>query len=162
MVPGVVRTLTRDAARFFYKDTEDLTEGAISAFPGFPDTLSLSDHVTCSNCFFNPRMRGFSYVEVMDPQYWLDFKQIQRSRPCFHPMYRMEASSRYSVLDNETVAVIVTRHREKFEEDIAAGRRVDILPANSFHLGFPLWFFDINQVNQLMDAIFEHWEILEE
>lgn len=162
MAPNVSRILKRDAMRLMIKESEDIGEDGIVNYPGFPDSLVLSDLVTCSTCFFNPLDRGFSYVEVYDPQYWMDFRLIPSSLNCYHPMYRMLARNSNSPLDGQAVGVIITKYRKSFEEDIANGKPVTIIPADSFHLGFPLWFFDHDKVNQIMDEIFAEWQILEE
>lgn len=162
MAPNVNRNLDRDGVRYMVKDTEDPSDDGISNYPGFPDTLLLDDQVTCSSCFFNPQDRGFSYVEVYDPQYWMDFRLIPSSLPCYHPMYRMRARSTNSPVDEQATAVIITKYRISFERDIANGKPVTILPADSFHFGFPLWFFDRDSVDLLMNEIFAEWQILDE
>ncbi len=162
MAPNVNRNLERDALRLMVKESEDMGEDGIANYPGFPDSLELNDLVTCSTCFFNPQIRGFSYVEVYDPQYWMDFRLIPSSRYCYHPIYRMRARNSNSPLDGEAVAVIITKYRKSFEQDIADGKPVTIIPADSFHFGFPLWFFDHDKVYQIMDEIFAEWQILEE
>lgn len=161
MAPGYTRSLDNDGVRFLTKWDEDPDENAILAYPEFPETLDLSDEVTCPTCFFDPSDRGFSYMEVYDPDYWKVFKQIT-SQSCFHPMYRMKALSTKSAVHDQPVALILTKYREKFEADIAAGKPVDVLPANSFHFGFPLWFFDHDKVDAIVDAIFREWEIFDD
>ena len=101
-------------------------------------------------------------MEVYDPQYWLDFKLIFNSLNCFKPMYRMQARSTASPVDGQAVALIITKYRKAYEADIAAGVPVTILPADSFHFGFPLWFFNHDSVSQIMDEIFAEWQILVE
>jgi hypothetical protein len=162
MAPNVNRSLERDALSFMVKEDEDIGESGIADYPNFPDTLSLDPMVTCSGCFFNQQARGFTYVEVYDPQYWLDFKLIPSSRSCYHPMYRMQARSTISPLHEQTVAVIITKYRENFEAEIAAGKPVTVIPADSFHFGFPLWFFQHEKVHTIMDEIFAEWQILAE
>ena len=116
----------------------------------------------CSTCFFNPQVRGFTYVEIYDPQYWMDFKLIPSSLGCYHAMYRMRARSTISPVDQQATGVIITKYRISFENDIANGKPVTIIPADSFHFGFPLWFFERDKVDQLMDEIFTEWQILDE
>jgi hypothetical protein len=159
---GILRSLSRDAMSYMYKETNDANPGAIARYPNFPDRLDLDPSVTCTTCYFRPPSGLFTYVEIYDPTYWLDFKLIPSSQGCFHPMYRMRTISTLSGLDMQAAALIITKYREKFEQDIAEGRPVDILPANSFHFGFPLWFFDRTKVNTIMDEIFREWEILDE
>ena len=60
------------------------------------------------------------------------------------------------------MAIIITKYRKAYEADIAAGLPVTILPADSFHFGFPLWFFEHESVYQIMDEIFAEWQILDE
>jgi len=123
----------------------------------------LDDAVTsCPACFFKPQSRGFSYVEVYDPQYWMTFKLIPSSLNCYNAMYRMKARSTNSPLYDQAVAVIITKYRKSFEQDIENGVPVTILPADSFHFGFPLWFFEHDKVYQIMDEIFAEWQILDE
>jgi hypothetical protein len=160
MAPNVNRSLDRDALRLALKINDPTGDGGIVDYPEFPDSLTLDPSVTCSSCFFNPQVRGFTYVEVYDPRYWLDFKLIPSSLGCFRPMYKMRARSTISPLDNQAVAVIITKYRKSYEDDIANGVPVTILPADSFHFGFPLWFFKHSQVNKIMDEIFAEWQIL--
>ncbi len=168
MVPNVGRFITRDALRLMVKeidDGENSGDGGIEDYPGFPDTLEMDDMVTCPTCFFNlqrPSPGGFTYVEVYDPQYWLDFKFIPSSLNCFKPMYRMRSRSSLSPVNFQTIALIITKYRKGFEADIEAGKPVTIIPADSFHFGFPLWFFDHDKVYQIMDEIFAEWQILDE
>ncbi len=165
MAPNVSRSVARDVLTYMVKETDISGDDGIVDYPGFPDTLQLDDLVTCSTCFFNPQRPnpgGFTYVEVYDPQYWMVFKGIPWSLSCFNPMYRMKARSTISPLDYQTVAIIITRYRKSFEADIEAGKPVTILPADSFHFGFPLWFFEHDKVYQIMDEIFAKWQILDE
>ncbi len=162
MAPNVTRSLDRDALRMAVKETEDYGDGGIEDYPGFPDTLLLDEQVTCATCFFNPQVRGFTYVEIYDSQYWMDFKLIPSSLGCFRPMYRMRARSTVSPVDQQTIAVIITKYRKIFEQDIENGVPVTIIPADSFHFGFPLWFFDHDAVYRIMDEIFAEWQILDE
>jgi hypothetical protein len=164
MVPDVNRQIETDAVRYLFKDDDVSVEGGIVDYPGFPELLELDEMVTCPTCFFNlqaPRPGGFTYVEAYDPQYWLDFKFFN-SQSCFRPMYRMQARSTLSPLNHQTVAVIITKYRKAFEADIEAGLPVSIIPADSFHFGFPLWFFDHDSVDMIMEGIFAEWEILNE
>ena len=94
-------------------------------------------------------------MEVFDSRYWLDFKQIDESRNCFHSTYRMKARSSPSPINNQTVALVVTKFKDEFE----GMEELTFLPAYSFHFGFPLWFFDRDDVDQIMDVIFTEWQI---
>ena len=165
MAPNVNRSIVRDAVRYLIKDDAISGDGGIVDYPGFPELLTLDPLVTCDQCFFNPQNPlpgGFTYVEVYDPQYWLDFKLVFTSLHCFKPMYRMQARSTASPVDGQAVSLIITKYRKAFEADIEAGVPVTILPADSFHFGFPLWFFNHNSVDQIMDEIFAEWQILVE
>ena len=165
MAPNVNRYIPRDVLTRIIKETDDIGDDGIVDYPGFPDTLMLDELVTCAACFFNPQREnpgGFTYVEVYDPQYWMDFKLIPSSRGCYHPMYRMRTRSANSPLDYQAMAIIITKYRKGFEDDIAAGKPVTIIPADSFHFGVPLWFFDHDKVYQIMDEIFAEWQILDE
>ncbi len=165
MAPGYTRSIERDVLRYMFKETGVSGEGGIVDYPGFPDTLNLDEIVTCPTCFFNlqnPVPGGFTYVEVYDPEYWMVFKDIVDSQNCFRPMYRMVARSTISPLDQQTIALIINKYRISFEDDIAAGKPVTIHPADSFHFGFPLWFFEHDKVYQIMDEIFAEWQILDE
>ncbi|MBN2185350.1 MAG: hypothetical protein JW746_08485 [Candidatus Krumholzibacteriota bacterium] len=123
---------------------------------GFPDTLALWSGVTCPSCFFNPQLRGFTYVEIFDSRYWLDFKQITNSQNCFHSTYRMRTRNNLSPINIQTVALVVTKFKDEFE----GMEEINFIPAYSFHFGLPLWFFDRNDVNQIMDVIFTEWQII--
>jgi hypothetical protein len=162
MAPNVSRILANDALMSMFKEADDGGGDGIGDYPGFPETLLLDEQVTCSGCFFNPQVRGFTYVEVYDPQYWLNFKLIPSSLNCYNAMYRMKSRSTNSPLNNQAVGVIITKYRKSFEADIANGVPVTILPADSFHFGFPLWFFEHDKVYQIMDEIFAAWQILDE
>ena len=74
----------------------------------------------------------------------------------------MRARSTVSPVDQQTIAVIITKYRKIFEQDIENGVPVTIIPADSFHFGFPLWFFDHDAVYRIMDEIFAEWQILDE
>ncbi len=162
MAPNINRSIARDGLADIYKEADDGGDDGIGDYPGFPEHLTLDDLVTCSSCFFNPQYRGFTYVEVYDPAYWLEFKLIPSSLGCYNAMYRMHAVSTNSPIDEQAVAVIITKYRKNFEADIANGVPVTILPADSFHFGFPLWFFEHDKVYQIMDEIFAEWQIAAE
>jgi len=74
----------------------------------------------------------------------------------------MKARSTNSPLNNQAIGLIITKYRKSFEADIENGMPVNILPADSFHFGFPLWFFEHDKVYQIMDEIFAEWQILDE
>ncbi|MBU8923337.1 MAG: hypothetical protein KOO63_16090 [Bacteroidales bacterium] len=150
--PASPRTVLRDAMRIAVLDGSD---PVTLAYPGLPDTLRLWDEITdCSYCFFNLRDRGFLYVEVYDPAYWMDWVGVQ-SQPDFHPMYRLRSMSITSALYDETIAIWITKYQDVVPQ-VVMGVAV---PARSVHMGFPLWFFDREQAGQIADVIFEEWGI---
>jgi hypothetical protein len=132
----VTRSLERDALRMAI-ETDDLSG------LDFPDTLFLDETVSCSTCFFNPQIRGFSYVEVYDPAYYMEFIGAN-SHPGFSPIYKIRTRSSISPINNQAIALRVT----------AASS-----PYDSYHFGFPLWFMEHEKVEQIIDEIFRSWEI---
>ena len=148
------RSMDRDGLRRIYLD-EDSPLNA--SHPGLPVRIDLWERVTRPNMFFDPQFRGFIYVEVYDPQYWLDVNFVQ-SQPCFRPMYRMRARSTLSAVDRETVAIWVNKY-SYIEPEVREGIAV---AAPSFHLGFPLWFFNREAADSLVTVIFDEWGILAE
>jgi len=76
------------------------------------------------------------------------------SQRCFHPMYRMLAKNTGSAINNQTVAVWVTKYAH-IVPDAASG-----VAAPSAHFGFELWFFDRTQGKTIIDTIFRKWQIL--
>ncbi|MCK4537228.1 MAG: hypothetical protein KAV42_00385 [Candidatus Krumholzibacteria bacterium] len=154
MPDGANRSVDRDAMMRAVRDEED--EVVQTSLVGLPDTLALWSEVTdCPVCFFNLRDRGFSYVELYDVEYYMEFRQIAASQGCFHPMYRMRSMSVISPLYDQPVALVITKYRDLFygRDDIS------FIPAYSFHFGFPLWFFDREDVDQVMNVIFEDWQL---
>lgn len=147
--PEFTRSIADDALAAAVVDPSDPVTGAV---PGLPSRLDLADLVTAPGMYFDPAVRGFVYVEVYDPAYWMDWLFLD-SRPCFHPAYRMKTRNATSVIDGETIAFWITSH-------------ADIVPpvpggtaAPSIHCGFPLWFFDRAQADSLADAVFLEWGI---
>ncbi len=141
-IPGIIRSLDRDAMRMAVGSGDALNSD-------LPDTLTLDETVTCSSCFFNPQVRGFYYVEVYDPQYYMDYLG-RSSHDCFSPLYRMRARSTMSPLHYGAIALVATN---PICEDL--GRTGN----ESYHFGIPLWFIDHGQVEQIADFIFEQWDI---
>jgi len=141
MPAGVVRSLDRDAMMFAMKT---------SCGYGLPDTLRLSEYVTVPGMFWDPYVRGFYMVEAYDPQYYMEYRGIYYSQECFIPMYRMRSRNSLSPLNGAAVALELP------------GDWCDDFGSNlgeSFHFGFPLWYFDHGQVEQIADYVFEQWEI---
>ena len=146
--------LDRDALRFIFMDSE---EAADPASAGLPRTIELSEQVTQPGMFFDPMIRGFFYVEVYDPEYWLEAK-FTSSQTCFHPIYRMRSRSTISALDNTVVAIWIDKYRDISTEVLPDG----VIPARSIHFGLPLWFFDHAAVDSIVDVVFQEWGILDE
>jgi hypothetical protein len=148
------RSLERDALRHIVKETGD---PMALEFPEMPAEVRLSAEVTCPSCFFNPQVRGFTYVEMYDTRYWMETRQIDQ-RSCFHPLYRMRARNTTSAVDYAVVALVLSKYSDKVP-DVMDGTAV---AANSFHFGLPLWFFDHESVYRIANSIFEEWGILAE
>jgi hypothetical protein len=146
-----VRREAIDAPDYMMRaDTDSLTVHE----PGLPATLTLWDEVTKPGRYFDPRVRGFSYVEIYDPEYWMDQVQV-KSQQCFHPMYRMHARNVVSPVHNTPVALWVAKYASVVP-DVQTGVAV---AAPSVHFGFELWFFNRTQVNATIDLIFQKWGI---
>lgn len=128
--------------------------------PGMPERLDLWEEITKPGRFFDPdslsEPGGFTYVEVYNPEYWMNRKHVN-SQFCFHPMYRMRSKSEDSALDNGTVAIWVTKYSDIVPE-VSSGTAV---AAPSFHFGLPLWFFEREAVDSIMNVVFETWDINE-
>ncbi len=152
MPGGVIRTLDRDALRFAYRDDED---PVTMRYPALPERIDLWEEVTRFGRYFCPDQRGFSYVEVYDPEYYMDFT-YKTSQECFHPMYRMRTRSALSAIDHTTVAIWITKYDDIFPA-VESGVSV---AARSVHFGLPLWFFDRAAVDAIVDVVFEEWGIL--
>ncbi|MCX5752275.1 MAG: hypothetical protein NTW97_01380 [Candidatus Krumholzibacteria bacterium] len=140
-----------DALEFAVRDDAD---SFTADMPGLPATLTLWEEVTKTDRYFDPRKRGFNYVEIYDPQYWMNQKQA-KSQGCFHPMYRMRSRNVVSPVNNTAIALVVTKYAG-IVPDVGFGPAV---AAPSAHFGFELWFFNRAQVNALIDVIFEKWGI---
>ena len=124
-----------------------------AANPTLPATLDLWEEVTKNGRFFDPRVRGYTYVEIYDPQYWMDAKQT-KSQNCFHPMYLMRARNTASPVNNTAIALWLTKYQNVDPDESGPG-----VAAPSVHIGFELWFFNRAAVNQLIDVIFTKWGI---
>jgi hypothetical protein len=152
---GVVvkRQMNRfDVMTYAYRaDDDPITAG----YPELPERLELWSTVTnCEQCYFAPDgpVGGFNYVEIYDPEYYMVFRNVD-SRPCYHPIYRMKARSTRSVLNDQAVAVWISRY-QNVVPDAPGG-----VAAKSFHFGFPLWFFNRAAVDQIVDVVFSEWQI---
>ncbi len=143
------RRVDYDAMAYAVKDTrEPLTTGHLD----LPNKLTLWGQVTKDGMFFDPKVQGFTYVELYNPTYWM--RTINASRqPCFVPMYRMKARSAISAVNGDVVAFWTTKY-----EDVVADA-TDAVGAPSVHFGLPLWFFNRAQVDSIADVIFDEWQI---
>ncbi len=150
--PGCYRSLDRDALRFAYRDLDDpITQ----QYPGLPDRLDLWEEVTKPGRFFDPQVRGFPYCEIYDPEYYMVF-HFMESQDCFHPLYRMKSRNSLSCINDQTIAVWIT----KYEDIVPAVESGIGVPARSVHFGFPLWFFDRAAVDEIVEVVFGEWQIL--
>jgi hypothetical protein len=136
------RRLDQDALRM-------IVEPDPGSHPDLPDTLALWEEVTKPGMFFDPMVRGFYYVEVYDPGYYMDVLGL-RSRDCFTPMYLMRARNTRSPINMAAVALVATRPSCEDWGRIAY---------ESYHFGVPLWFFDHDKVEQIIDYIFDQWDV---
>ena len=95
-------------------------------------------------------------MEIYDPAYWMEHNFLM-SQSCFHPMYRMRSRNILSAVNNTTIAVWVTKYAGIVPEAVSG----IAVAAPSVHFGFPLWFFDRDAVDQIVEVIFTEWQILE-
>jgi hypothetical protein len=130
----------------------DRTDPYTLAHPDLPETLTLWNEVTKPGRFFDPQVRGFTYLEVYNPEYWMRIRNIKK-RSCFHPMYRIRTRQTKSQVDYQVIGFWVTRY-ENVRADVPGA-----IPALSVHLGFPLWFFNRTQAHKIADAVFKEWGI---
>jgi hypothetical protein len=127
--------------------------------PGMPEQLNLWSEILKAGRWYAPNEPGshpggFTPVEIYDPAYWMGRNGVA-SQGCFHPMYRMKSKNTMSVLNNQAVALWVTKYADVVP-DVSAGIAV---AAPSAHFGFELWFFDRSQVSRIVDVIFGEWGI---
>ena len=146
-----------DAMAYAYRDDSD---PITAAYPELPEELRLWDVVTQPDAFWSPLYPGgpggFTYIEIYDPEYWMNAKFMD-SQGCFHPMFRMRTASSVSSLDHTTIGIWVTKFQD-IQPDLPPDAGLAVA-ASSFHLGFPLWFFDRTQGSQFMDVVFNEWGI---
>jgi hypothetical protein len=143
------RSLERDALSTSYKDPSN----ALTAkYPQLPDTLRLWDAVTQQGRFFDPAVRGFWYVEMYNPSYWMAYTKA-KTQDCFNPMYRMVTRYPYSQVNRTIIAFWFTKYADIVPEAEGA------IAAPSVHFGIPLWFFDHQAVETIADVIFTEWQI---
>ncbi len=144
-----------DVMAFGYRDDAD---PYTAQHPELPPQLDLWEEVACCNRLFDPNgpLGGFTYVEIYDPAYWMEHNFLM-SQSCFHPMYRMRSRNMLSAVNNTTIAVWVTKYAGIVPEAVSG----IAVAAPSVHFGFPLWFFDRDAVDQIVEVIFTEWQILE-
>lgn len=145
---GVIRSLDRDAMRMALKDEYAYARA-------FPDTLRLWDEITQPGMFFDPMNGGFTYVEVYDPEYYMEYRLL-RSRSCFRPIYRMKSQSTLSPLNNTAIALWTMDHDCEYDESTDA---YPIYYRGSAHFGLPLWFIDHEQVETIAASLYYKWGI---
>jgi len=143
------RSLERDALSYAYKDESN---ALTNKYPQLPDSLGLWDVVAQPGNFFDPAVRGFYYVEVYNPAYWMAYTKA-KPQSCFHPMYRMTSRYPYSQINKQVIAFWFTKYADIVPEAEGA------IAAPSVHFGVPLWFFDHEAVERIADAIFTEWQI---
>jgi hypothetical protein len=128
--------------------------------PGMPDTLNLWSEITKLGRFFYPLAAepypgGFTLVEVYNPAYWMTHTATT-AQSCFHPLFKMKAKNSLSPLNDQAIALWVTKYSH-VKPDVASGISV---AAPSLHLGFELWYFNRTQGTRIVDAMFRKWQIL--
>mgnify|MGYP000066216184 CR=1 FL=1 len=143
------RSLERDALTWSYKDPSN---ALTSKYPELPDSLGLWEVVVEPGNFFDPAVRGFSYVEIYNPAYWMSYTKA-KTQACFHPMYRMRTRYLYSPINYQVIAFWFTRYANIVPEAEGA------IAAPSVHFGIPLWYFDREAVETIADVIFTEWQI---
>jgi len=147
-----------DVMSYAYRDNND---PYTAMYPDLPAQLDMWDVAVAPGTFFYPNNPngpgGFTYVEIYNPEYWMNTKYA-RNQSCFHPMYRMRSKNSYSVLNNTTVALFVTKY-DQIIPDIPPEYQQGVA-APSFHFGLPLWFFNRSQVDQIIDVVFSEWGLL--
>jgi len=143
-----------DVMAYGYRDDSD---SYTAQHPDLPEQLDLWEEIICCERFFSPNgvVGGFTYVEIYDPEYWMERNYVT-SQSCFHPMYRMRSKNSLSVLDHTTVAFWLT----KYADIVPAVESGLAVAAPSYHFGFPLWFFDRDDVDQIVEVFFTKWQIL--
>jgi len=143
MPEGIYRSLDRDAMR----------RADLAGFSYYlPPTLDLRDEITQPGMFWYPPDRGFHFVEVYDPSYWMDYRMLE-SHPCFEPIYLMRARSTLSPLDHAAVA-IWTLDGECEDSWLYPYR------PRSAHFGLPLWYIEPEQSEAIVRYLFEGWGVI--
>ena len=130
-----------------------------AAFPDLPDELPLWEEITKPDRFFDPMVRGFTYVEMYNTEYWMDITGTSK-QSCFTPMYRMRTRSSLSAVDRTVIALWLIKY-DSVVPDIPPESGVGVA-APSVHFGVPLWFFDHDTVDRIADLVFHEWGLLTE
>ena len=143
------RRIDYDAMAYGVKDNR---EPITTEHPGLPNRLTLWSQVTKDGMFFDPKVQGFTYVEVYNPTYWMRIINATR-QDCFVPLYRMRARNVLSAVNGDVVAFWTTKYAQVIADAPGA------VDAPSVHFGLPLWFFNRAQVDSIADVIFEEWGI---
>jgi hypothetical protein len=148
--PGMPeRVLDVDAMSRGFRDAAD---SVTRAHPALPTGLRLWDKVTKPGMFFDPMVRGFTFVELYNPAYWMNVIEVS-PQSCFHPMYRMKARNSGSPVNNAVIAFWTTKYADVPPPVPGA------VSAPSVQFGLPLWFFDRAEVDSIADAVFTEWQI---
>jgi len=119
---------------------------------GLPFRIELWEDATQPGSFFDPAVRGFTYVELYDTRYWMEHTGVL-SQPCMTPMYIMKALDGRSPVNFQTCAFWATKYDTVLAESRGA------VAAPSVHFGVPLWYFDRKHMQALANGIFEVWGI---
>ena len=143
---GTYRNIDRDAMTIAIKDCYA---------PLLPDTLRLWDEITQPGMFFDPMVRGFSYVEAYDPEYYMDYTGAF-SHDCFSPIYRMKSRSTLSPLNGAAVALWTMDQDCEYDEYT---NPYSMYYRGSAHFGLPLWFIDHGQVEMIAEHLYRKWGI---
>lgn len=144
------RTSIKDGLAYARIDRNDPLTGRLA---GLPLELHLWEEVTKPGRYFDPSVRGFYYVEIYDPEYWMTSQGLY-SQSCFHPIFRMRTMDEESVLNDAPIAVWSTAHSDVVADAPGA------VAAPSLHLGFPPWFFNRDEMRKFSLVVFRMWGIL--
>ncbi len=143
------RRIEWDAMSYGYLDPLD---AVTAAHPGLPGKLQLWSTVTKPGNFFDPQVRGFTFVELYNPEYWMSFMYVG-AQSCFHPLYRMRTRNSVSAVDGTTIAFWTTKYAA------VAAPVPGAVAASSVHFGLPLWYFNRAQVDSIAAVVFGEWGI---
>ena len=145
---GRVRNEDLDAMDHMVRASDSYTK----AHPDLPRRIDLWDEAIQPGSFFDPDVRGFTYVELYDTKYIMDYFGAI-SQPCFRPMYLHVAIDGLSLVNFQTCAFWATKY------DYVIADADGAIPAPSVHFGVPLWYFDRAAVTEVARDIFRTWGI---